>query len=301
MLKLHNGDFQTLTKFIFDFYDFDKDGNIKYEDVNQIQLLILPSQYHSEEVFKFIKDSLDSFFGEYKLMSYESFVEITENFDSDIFMNMLIYLYTNKPFSNEIIGFYNTDKRVGEEANLIRSSNDLNGSKDFSKKFAWRKIHTECDMQEKRRSFLISKQYHALFDMNHKYLGNNKPYKHIDENDNIRLSNINEQKVSDFKSKKLSLISVTDKNIRSNKQTVNVLCNDYENKKYTNNFENLESFCTNNFLIPKFGDKKEKKILINFNPIENDNNESNNFTTLHKKKIISIRFKIVAKVLPILI
>jgi Ca2+-binding EF-hand superfamily protein len=160
MLKLYNGDFQTLIKFIFDYYDFDKDGNIEYDDVNQIQLLILPSQHHSVEVFKFIKDSLDSFFEEYKHMSYEIFVEITENFNSDFFMNLLIYLYTNKPFSNEIISYYNYDKRLGEEANLADGRSAFNCNKDSDlKKLGLKKVQTECNLYEKRKSFSISNQY----------------------------------------------------------------------------------------------------------------------------------------------
>lgn len=113
MREFYNGDFQKLTKFIFDIYDFDKDGKLFYDDVKQIQMLILPSQHHNDEVFKCINDSLDSFFIENKKeINFDDFVKITENINSDIFMNLLIYLYFNKPFTSEILFYYNSDKRI---------------------------------------------------------------------------------------------------------------------------------------------------------------------------------------------
>lgn len=150
MKSLYNGDFLQLTKFIFDFYDFDKDGKIIYEDVKQIQLLILPSQYHNEEVFESIKDSLDSFFEDYKYLDYENFIYISENFNSDIFMNLIIYFYVNKPFSNDILNYYLSDKRLAE----MRLKNLA--------KFTFKKTFTLCEPDTRKKNFSISKQDEPL-------------------------------------------------------------------------------------------------------------------------------------------
>lgn len=146
MKSLYNGNFEQLTKFIFEFYDFDRDGKIIYEDVKQIQLLILPPQYHSQEVFDSINDSLHTFFEDYTNMEYDTFVDVTENFNSDIFMNLIIYFYVNKPFSNEILSYYLSDKRLATELSL----NKVN-------KFTLKKTFTHCE-PENRKNFGLTNQ-----------------------------------------------------------------------------------------------------------------------------------------------
>lgn len=158
MTSLYNGDFIQLTKFIFDFYDFDKDEKIIYEDVKQIQLLILPSEHHKDEIFECINDSLDSFFEDYKYMIYDNFVYITENYNSDIFMNLVIYFYANKPFTNEILNYYRSDKRLIEENTKKFNSYTPYKDKDNSN-------CSEID-DSKFNIFSISKEYDPLMFIN---------------------------------------------------------------------------------------------------------------------------------------
>ena len=158
MTSLYNGDFIQLTKFIFDFYDFDKDQKIIYEDVKQIQLLILPSEHHKDEIFECINDSLDSFFEDYKYMIYDNFVYITENYNSDIFMNLVIYFYANKPFTNEILNYYQSDKRlIAENTKKFNSYTPYKDKDNLN--------CTEID-DGKRNIFSISKEYDPLMIMN---------------------------------------------------------------------------------------------------------------------------------------
>jgi hypothetical protein len=262
MLKLYNGDFQTLTKFIFDFYDFDKDGNILFEDVNQIQLLILPSQHHSEEVFKLIKESLDTFFDESKLMSYQNFLQTTENINSDIFMNLLIYLYTNKPFSNEIINYYNSDKRVGEESNLITSENMTKNKMQTNFQFGLKKMNIECNSQEKVKIQSISKEYKPLFQLNPKDIVNNKLNDNINEDFNINCNNSNRKSSIQNSKLRLSSINNFDVNNISNRDSANVFYINDGPYNYTN-LDNVESFSSDKFPSPKFADNKQNKNSIN--------------------------------------
>ena len=144
MLILYNGKYNELTKFIFDFYDFDKDGRIIYEDVKQIELLILPSQFHNDEVFECINNTLDLFFEKSRFMNYERFIEVLRNTNSDIFMNLMIYFYVNKPFSNDIINYYLSDKRLSDEITVPKTS-----------KLVLKKTLTMSDNENKRTRFSV--------------------------------------------------------------------------------------------------------------------------------------------------
>jgi hypothetical protein len=118
MNNLYEGEFSQLTKIIFDFLDFNEDGKINYNDVKQILILSLNSKNHMDLIFSFIEKNLDSFFAECesenesKEMDLEKFEYLTENLNSDIFINLITYFYENKPFNNDIISYYMSDKRV---------------------------------------------------------------------------------------------------------------------------------------------------------------------------------------------
>jgi len=217
MITLYNGDFQQLTKIIFDLYDFDKDGKIIYQDVLQIQLLILPSQHHSEEIFKCINDSLENFFEDCKYMNYENFVCKTECSNSDIFMNLIIYLYLNKPFSNEIISYYFSDKRIREETNdkkIIK----LDSKKTF----------TESKFCEQQFNSGISLNSRDIAE-NIKIIQNN-----VISSDSINLSNNNicllEGKTAEFRIES----PIENNSMINTDDLINIFNNNSKNQKYIN-------------------------------------------------------------------
>lgn len=118
MTTLFSENFDNLAKFIFDFYDFDKDGAISREDV-RVVLSYIPLnirrystrrlKYEKEE-FKDRVESQDELheilekcfkMGEY--LNEQQFLNIVENVCSDIFLFILIFLLEKKPFSKTTI------------------------------------------------------------------------------------------------------------------------------------------------------------------------------------------------------
>ena len=108
MITLFSTDFDEMVKFVFKFYDFDKDGKISKEDI-RIVLSYVPLNQHKiqrnskdlqtedfedriesqDELHK----TLDSIFVDSKTIGEEEFVKIVEDVNSDIFLFILIFLY----------------------------------------------------------------------------------------------------------------------------------------------------------------------------------------------------------------
>lgn len=124
MTVLFSENFEKLVNFIFNFYDFDKDGLISKEDV-RVVLSYIPlnlksssgsnsSTKSSNELLKFEKenykdrvesqdelfDLLEKCFASAEQLDYASFLSNVENVCSDIFLFILIFLMDKKPFSN---------------------------------------------------------------------------------------------------------------------------------------------------------------------------------------------------------
>jgi hypothetical protein len=123
---LYEGEFLQLTKIIFKFLDFDGDGKINCNDVKQILILSLNSKNQMDHIFNFIEKNINNFFGENIQMDLERFEYLTENYNSDIFINLITYFYENKPFTNEIISYYFSDKRIENLDILSKSQSKTN-------------------------------------------------------------------------------------------------------------------------------------------------------------------------------
>ena len=118
MIKLFSGDYDTLINFIFDFYDFDKDGKISKEDV-RIVLSYVPvyKKLQQNQGLKFEKDNfqdrldsqqelhekLDTLFKTNKYLTLNEFKYLTQNINSNIFLYILVFLMEHRPFNNETI------------------------------------------------------------------------------------------------------------------------------------------------------------------------------------------------------
>lgn len=122
MTILFSEGFEKLLKFIFDFYDFDKDGLISREDVrvvlSYIPLNTSKFKSYSRKKLKFekedFKDRIESqdelyellekcFEKNTKYLDQKKFCEIVENVSSDIFLFILVFLMDRKPFTNQTI------------------------------------------------------------------------------------------------------------------------------------------------------------------------------------------------------
>jgi hypothetical protein len=111
--------------FIFNFYDFDKDGLISKEDV-RVVLSYIPlnlkssnsnNRKYSNALLKFEKekfkdrvesqdelfDLLEKCFASAEQLNYANFLSVVENVCSDIFLYILIFLMDKKPFSNTTV------------------------------------------------------------------------------------------------------------------------------------------------------------------------------------------------------
>ena len=118
--KLYMGTFSETTQVIFNLLDFDKDGIIKKEDV-KIILSYLPLNDVSEEkenklesvheVLGFqmksleeIDDIVSKTFKKYEdKMNFEQFKDTVQNKKSDVLLQLICFLYQEKPFSSRNI------------------------------------------------------------------------------------------------------------------------------------------------------------------------------------------------------
>ena len=143
MLILFSGDFEKLVKFIFNFYDFDKDQKISKEDVRVVLSYVpLYKKTKNNLGLKFEKDKfkdrldsqkelhekLDKIFQQNETMDLEFFTNTTRNVNSDIFLFILVFLMEHRPFSAETVkNLENIKKSPGlsprKPDNLIASPN----------------------------------------------------------------------------------------------------------------------------------------------------------------------------------
>ena len=117
---LYSGTFQDTAKIVFNILDFDKDGIIHKEDV-KIILSYLPlndesesiennndslkkifrSQMKSlEEIDELLNITFDKFENE---MNFEQYIDIIQNEKSDVYLQIILFLYQKKPFNHKNI------------------------------------------------------------------------------------------------------------------------------------------------------------------------------------------------------
>lgn len=118
MVTLFSESYDSLSKFIFDFYDFDKDGYISKEDV-RVVLSYIPlntkkfkrtdSKYETEDYKDRIEsqdelhEMLEKFFRNYSKLEIKHFNTMLQNVSSDIFLFILIFLLEKRPFSKKTL------------------------------------------------------------------------------------------------------------------------------------------------------------------------------------------------------
>lgn len=119
MTTLFCGDFDSNAKFIFDFYDFDKDGKITKEDIRTVLSYITLSQeiknykdrvHSQEELFAIIEKCFKTTQG--VSIDYERFKKIIEEVSSDIYLMILLFLYEKRPFNKAILVSYEKQKKT---------------------------------------------------------------------------------------------------------------------------------------------------------------------------------------------
>lgn len=101
LFMLYYGSFKQTAKIVFNMYDFDKDGYIKKEDI-KILFSYLPLK--NEELQNESLEEIDSILESIKInkqLDFAKFLETVEKVKSDIYLQMICYLYEHKPFAIE--------------------------------------------------------------------------------------------------------------------------------------------------------------------------------------------------------
>lgn len=103
MNNLYYGTFKQTAKIIFTMYDFDRDGVINKEDV-KILFSYLPLKNEMKQMESLTE--IDAILSEVKFDSnftFSKFIDTIENVKSDMYLQLLCFLYDHKPFAIENI------------------------------------------------------------------------------------------------------------------------------------------------------------------------------------------------------
>lgn len=206
MNHLYEGSFLQLIKFIFNFIDFDNDGSINLYDVRQILILSLNSENQNDSIFNYIDKNVNMFFGDSKIMNLQKFQNLTENYNSDIFINLVTYLYENKPFTNQVISYYFSDKRLANSDLIKKPKEELNieRSKTIEENMTIRnkEIRDNYKSEIEKKSSMSDDKLHSHLYFDRKINNLNNLEKIIDKkaiikspNTNLYLNNDNYEKL----------------------------------------------------------------------------------------------------------
>ena len=130
---LYMGDFETTLELIFKILDFDKDGKITKEDT-KVLLSYLPLKTDNTQIeYKFqmqslneIDEILEKTFGKKHYIKQDEFEKIIESRKSDVYLQILCFLYQKKPFNSQNLRpLKDSKKKVIFAPHSKKSSPDL--------------------------------------------------------------------------------------------------------------------------------------------------------------------------------
>jgi hypothetical protein len=124
MGRLYNGSFEETIQIIFNLLDFNDDKIIEKDDV-RIMLSYLPlrkDNINTSIKYKYQMESLDEIdelvsitFGNKNELRLDEFIHIIENKKSDVFLQILCFLYIQKPFTEDNINAFKDSKKKPNE------------------------------------------------------------------------------------------------------------------------------------------------------------------------------------------
>lgn len=127
LMTLYFGNFKDTVKTIFSIFDFNKNGKINKGDV-KITMSYLPIKEttHKGQMASLteIDEIIDVYFKKNDTLKFDQFLNLVQTKKSDIYLQMLCFIYENKPFNKENVEACRNLKKK-------RTTNDLkrNGSK----------------------------------------------------------------------------------------------------------------------------------------------------------------------------
>ena len=130
MNRLYNSNFDETVKLIFDILDFNQDDAIERDDIKMILgLLPLKTDKNNKIKYKYQMESLEeiqeiinSTFGDKKTLKIEEFKEVIINKKSDVFLQIICFLYQKKPFTEGNISALSTSKKASRIENTPQIS-----------------------------------------------------------------------------------------------------------------------------------------------------------------------------------
>lgn len=169
MMVLFTGTFESLSKFIFSFYDFDNDQKITKEDIRTILSYISLSHSTTGTLQGYkarvssqeeLKEVLDKVFTEDKVsIDYKEFINVIENVSCDVYLLIVLFLYAKMPFTKETIDAYEDDDSNEEE--LTKSKEDKTvASPSKIKTLSPYKILRKLSTKQKRKATMNDEMSH---------------------------------------------------------------------------------------------------------------------------------------------
>ena len=126
MNRLYNGNFDETLKLIFEILDFNHDEYIEKDDVKMIlALLPLKTDKTKDKIkYKYQMESLEEIqqiinltFDNKKILNLEEFKDIVTKRKSDVFLQIICFLYQKKPFTDSNISVLSTSKKATDLEN----------------------------------------------------------------------------------------------------------------------------------------------------------------------------------------
>ena len=126
MNRLYNGNFDETLKLIFEILDFNHDEYIEKDDVKMILgLLPLKTDKTKDKIkYKYQMESLEEIqqiinltFDNKKRLNLEEFKDIVTKRKSDVFLQIICFLYQKKPFTDSNISILSTSKKATDIEN----------------------------------------------------------------------------------------------------------------------------------------------------------------------------------------
>lgn len=252
LLKLYTGSFNETALIIFDLLDFNKQ-KLLYKSNIKLLLSHLPlavdkkSYKYQIESLSEIDEIITKSFNNKETLSFEQFLEITKNKNSDIYFSILMFLYQNKPFNNDNIELMNLKQQQPSSSSQKQPSQQSTPSTSDAKH---NKNNNNCDNSISLDSSFDSNTKIKSPNRLSKLTPNMNYFRKISENElhgglpNKALSNINLRFGNEFtdehvngiinrkasnptqKNKYLTLSKHTNNNIK--KQLSNSICDSQE-------------------------------------------------------------------------
>ncbi len=173
MATLFTETYDAQSKFIFDFYDFDKDGYISKEDVRLVLSYIpLKTKKMAQKDDKYVEDYkdriesqdelhelLEKCFKNIESMDYKGFNTLLQTVSSDIFLFILIFIMEKRPFSSKTLDeFAGIKSKSPITKSPVATSKILLASPNMNSKFTPSDTISKSPMMSKRNTLDIGFQ-----------------------------------------------------------------------------------------------------------------------------------------------